>query len=109
MINSIPVSVIIPHYNNTKRLREVLCGISSQTWVKGCEVIVVDNGSTENLNFLGEFNFVRLIHEKQYLNSPYSARNRGIEQASGEYLAFIDATCVPESNWLEEGVKALVD
>jgi glycosyltransferase involved in cell wall biosynthesis len=106
MDNSLSVSIIIPHYNKAKRLQEVLYSISSQTWRGAFEVIVVDNNSSENLDFLEDFDFVRLVHEKKYLSSPYSARNRGIEQARGELLAFIDATCVPNSHWLEEGIKA---
>lgn len=106
---AVRVSIIIPHYNNTARLQRVLEGIANQSWKQPFEVIVVDNGSTQSLACLKQFGFVHLIHEKRYLNSPYSARNRGIEKARGEYLAFIDATCVPESNWLEEGVKALAN
>src|SRR5690554_3198868 len=100
------VSIIIPHYNNSKRLQEVLHGIANQTGDIDFEVIVADNNSTQSLKFLEEFSFVRLVHEKKYLNSPYSARNRGIEQAKGEILAFIDSTCVPDSSWLSEGINA---
>lgn len=107
MESSVSVSIIIPHFNNTVRLQKVLGGLANQSYNCDFEVIVVDNGSTQSLAFLKQFGFVQLIHEGQYLNSPYSARNRGIEASRAECLAFIDATCIPESNWLEEGMAAL--
>ena len=48
---------------------------------------------------------VILLQEINYLNSPYSARNRGIEIANGAIIALLDSTCVPNLDWLEKGVK----
>ncbi|MEX2594826.1 MAG: glycosyltransferase [Anditalea sp.] len=104
------VSIIIPHYNNGQRLQEVLEAISYQNFDKDSfEVLVVDNQSSESLDFIDEYPFVKLLHENQFLNSPYSARNRGIENARGSILAFLDSTCKPSENWLKEGVKEILD
>jgi len=48
---------------------------------------------------------VNLLFEHDYLSSPYSARNRGIEAAQGEIIALLDATCVPVKTWLEEAIR----
>jgi glycosyltransferase involved in cell wall biosynthesis len=71
-------------------------------------VIVVDNGSTDqSADIAQSFDQVTLLRETDYLGSPYSARNRGIEAASGSLIALLDATCVPAPTWLEEGVKCV--
>lgn len=102
------VSIVIPHFNNIEGLKKLLEAISKQTFNKNnFEVIVVDNGSAVNLDFLENDRSVRLIFENEHLNSPYSSRNRGIEYAKGDVLAFVDSTCIPQPHWLYEGVNAI--
>ncbi len=103
------VSVIIPVFNNAERLRETLIGIERQEYKRDMfEVIVVDNGSTDNSpDVARSFQKVSLLKETDHPNSPYSARNRGIESSQGEIIVLLDSTCVPEAYWLSEGVKTL--
>src|SRR5690625_6725124 len=49
-----------------------------------------------------------LLSERNRLNSPYSARNRGVEKATGDILIFVDANSIPEAGWLREGVRCMI-
>lgn len=109
------VSVIIPVYNDAARLRSCLQRLAQQTGFAAgeVEVLVVDNGSTPPLaaaegelaSILGERAGLRLLEEPQ--PGSYAARNRGLQAARGPILAFTDADCLPQSDWLERGVAAM--
>ncbi|MDZ7720273.1 MAG: glycosyltransferase [Balneolaceae bacterium] len=105
------VSVIIPFYNNQDEVVRIEEHIRNQTYPESnLEVIFVDNGSEDSYQF--QESFLKrniLLTEKKYLNSPYSARNRGIEASTGEIIVFVDANSFPEGDWLEQGVNCLRD
>ena len=102
------VSVIIPVYNDVDRLTKCLKALSFQTYFKDCyEVIVVDNGSSENLETV-QCIFQDVLLLKEDRPGSYCARNRGIESAKGEILAFTDSDCIPDIEWIEKGVHMLV-
>ena len=103
------ISIVIPVYNDAARLRKTLEALQDQTYPSDrYEILVVDNGSTdESPDLVRTCNEATLLHEVENTSSPYSARNRGIEVASGEIIVLLDATCVPARNWIEEGVKCL--
>jgi glycosyltransferase involved in cell wall biosynthesis len=91
------VSVIIPCYNGARFLRETLGSVLAQTHPV-CEVIVVDDGSTDDSAAVAE-SFgppVRVIRQANQGESV--ARNRGLDEAQGEWIAFLDADDV----WLPE-------
>ena len=102
------VSVIIPVLNNISGLRQTLSALDSQTYSpKLYEVIVVDNGSKENLaEVIRDYQQAKLAYEPQ--PGSYVARNKGISIARGEILAFTDSDCIPEPDWLTNGVKQLM-
>ncbi len=84
------VSVVIPCYNAARFLRETLESVMRQT-VAPLEVIVIDDGSADNSGSVAE-SFgppVRVIRQANQGESV--ARNRGIDEAAGEWVAFIDA------------------
>ncbi len=101
------VSVIIPVYNDTARLRLCLDALAKQTLPHhDFEVIVVDNGSDEPpMEVVAEYSFASLAEESQ--PGSYAARNRGLEVAQGKLLAFTDSDCIPSPGWLEAGVAAM--
>jgi glycosyltransferase involved in cell wall biosynthesis len=101
------ISVIIPVYNDTERLRTCLAALAEQTLAADrFEVIVVDNGSSEPPRSAVEsFAFGRFAEEAK--PGSYAARNRGLELARGEVLAFTDSDCIPDRNWLDAAVGAL--
>jgi len=102
------VSVIIPVYDDAERLRTCLAALAAQTYPRDrVEVVVVDNASTEDqAAALPDDPRFTLVREP--VPGSYAARNRGLEVASGEVLAFTDADCVPDPEWLQQAVAALV-
>lgn len=95
------VSVVVPHFNNEKRLNTVLHALMRQT-IAARDIIVVDNGSSTDPSCLvHEFPMVQFVSEHEKINSPYSARNRGIERSVGGIIALLDSTNVPSTDWLE--------
>lgn len=104
-ISGVLVSIIIPVFNNQKGLRRTLEAISNQEFNKDrYEVIVVDNGSEDSPRSVAEEFDVIYLEENNYLNSPYSARNRGLEIAKGEIICLLDTTCAPTRNWMAAAV-----
>ena len=87
------VSVIVPVYNAEKWLRDALASLQAQSY-SDFEVILVDDGSTDTSSsicreFCGMDSRFRLISQKNAGVS--AARNAGIDDAHGEWLAFLDA------------------
>jgi glycosyltransferase involved in cell wall biosynthesis len=101
------VSVIIPIYNDAGRLERCLAAIEAQTYPRGAfEVIVVDNGSTDDVGSVAaRFPSVRLLFEAT--PGSYAARNTGFAASKGDLIAFTDADCVPDPGWLANGVAVL--
>lgn len=95
------ISVIIPLYNKEKSITTTLESILAQTYTD-YEVVVVDDGSTDN-----SANIVRkLSNEKiRLISQPNggvsAARNAGIMAAKGDYIAFLDADDLWAPNYLE--------
>lgn len=93
-INYTPkVSVVIPVYNVENYLRECLDSVCNQT-LKEIEIICINDGSTDNsLSILNEYakkdHRITLISQKNEGQS--SARNQGLEIATGEYIYFLDS------------------
>jgi glycosyltransferase involved in cell wall biosynthesis len=107
--NNFPfVSVIIPVFNDSERLKLCLEALGEQTYPEEqYEIIVVDNGSSERIEkAIRPFKQVLVVHEKR--PGSYAARNKGISVARGEILAFTDSDCIPAKNWIEMGVKQLL-
>lgn len=83
-------SIIIPNYNKGKYLKECLDSVFNQTIDKDkYEVIFVDDGSDDNsLEIVKEYD-VKLFHTNRKMAG--GARNKGIDNATGEYLLFLDS------------------
>lgn len=98
------VSVIIPVYNAARTINEALQSVFSQTF-QDFEVIVVDDGSTDDL--LDELRpwLGRIIYDHQENAGPGSARNRAIALARGRLFAFLDADDVWFPTKLERQVE----
>jgi glycosyltransferase involved in cell wall biosynthesis len=84
------VSVVIPTYNCDRYLVQAIESVLSQTY-SNIEIIVVDDGSTDQTQRVLKpyLNRIRYIHQQNHGVS--AARNRGIQEASGEFIAFLDA------------------
>lgn len=97
--NTPTVSVIIPTYNREHLLGRALKSIFNQTY-KDFEVIVVDDGSTDNTEkIIRDFSVLKINYIKHAKNKGEgAARNTGLKAAKGEYVAFLDSDdeCLPE-------------
>jgi glycosyltransferase involved in cell wall biosynthesis len=107
-MNSLPsISVIVPVYNGDRYLQEAIQSVLDQTY-PAQEIIVIDDGSTdESAAIARQFSSVKVITQGQ--QGEAAARNHGIELATGEFIAFLDA----DDRWmptkLENQVQAFTD
>ena len=101
------ISVIVPVWNDEKRIAQCIDALRCQTLRADLfEIIVVDNGSTDSTaSVVARYPNVVLAREPQ--PGSYAARNRGLSLARGEYVAFTDADCIPQRDWLERGLDAV--
>lgn len=91
------ISVIIPIWNTENYLRKCLRSLVSQTY-QNLEIICINNGSTDSCaDIIKEFiNDKRIVSVYQEHTSLGEARNKGLEIATGDYIAFLDS-----DDWLE--------
>lgn len=98
------VSVIIPTFARPQSLRECLDSLTQQTLpMDQFDVVIVDDGSPIPLGtVVMEFRdrlTIRLIRQDNA--GPASARNRGIQETTAQFVAFTDDDCRPNPKWLE--------
>lgn len=98
------VSVIIPIYNTSKYLPACLDSVLTQTH-QNLEIILVDDGSTDDSSKIADDyakkdQRIKVIHQKNGGQS--SARNRGLKEATGEYLCFIDSDDIIDKDFVKE-------
>jgi glycosyltransferase involved in cell wall biosynthesis len=84
------VSVIIPTYNREKFIGRAIESVLAQTY-KNFEIVVVDDGSTDNTRKALEPFDGKIKYIYQENGGSSSARNRGLQESTGEYIAFLDS------------------
>ncbi|MBI6056665.1 glycosyltransferase [Clostridium perfringens] len=97
------ISVIVPIYNVEKYLEKCINSILNQTY-KNLEVILVDDGSPDNCGkicdeYALKDNRIKVIHKEN--GGLSSARNSGLDIATGDYIGFVDSDDWIESNMYE--------
>lgn len=103
------VSIIVPVYNCEKYMEVCIDSILIQSYYN-IEVIIIDDGSTDNTyKIIKEYinKDKRIKYFKQENSGPSVARNRGIEKANGEYLIFIDSDDFIEKIYVEKLVNEI--
>ncbi len=107
MNSAYKVSVIIPTHNRQQYVCEAITSALNQT-VPIHEIIVVDDGSTDNTEsiLLARFDD-RIRYIKQANQGPAEARNSGIRESTGDWLAFLDSDDLWEPNKLETQIRFL--
>ncbi|UNU26022.1 glycosyltransferase [Microcoleus vaginatus] len=109
------VSVVVPVYNGEMDLPPLIECLRSQTYPPHrVEYLLVDNNSRDRTSAIIEtaakFDKITIRHlSENQIQSSYAARNQGIRASTGEIIAFTDADCRPESDWLENLVKPFID
>jgi len=100
------VRIIIPVFNDWKRLFTCLKAIGEQSYPhEQFEVIVVDNGSDYIPN-IPDYNF-KLEVRTCKIKGSYSARNEGLRGNQAKILAFTDSDCIPEIDWILNGINLI--
>lgn len=101
MNENILISIIIPVYNGEKYLSETIKTVIDQTY-KNWELIIVDDGSTDNTaDIVKQFNDSRISYIKKNNTGVSDTRNVGANLAKGEILCFLDADDV----WLPQNLE----
>ena len=113
---NIAISVVVPIYNGEADIPGLVECLSAQTYpADHVEYLFVDNNSQDRTAMLLESaqqagdRGLTLRHLSEPVQSSYAARNRGIRAASGVILAFTDADCRPQPDWLEKLVQPFTD
>ncbi len=109
------VSVVIPIYNCETDLPELINCLLAQTYPKQLvEYLLVDNNSSDRTFELLQQTaktspiLIRVLSENK-IQSSYAARNTGIRAANGQIIAFTDADCRPQAQWLKLLVAPFVN
>ena len=103
----ISVSVIVPFYNSEHHIGHCIQALLDQEYPEEhYEVILINNNSTDSSgDMIRRHPRVKLISEPK--SGSYAARNRGIQEANGDIIAFTDSDCVPSRDWLKEIESAM--
>lgn len=96
------ISVVIPVKNVENEITQCLAAIFDQT-IKPLEVLVIDGHSIDKTLENAKKFPVKIIFEEY--GSPAGARQVGLINSIGDYIAFTDSDCIPYSNWLENLIK----
>lgn len=105
--NKTKVSIIIPVFNDEERLEICLERLEHQTYPRQLyEVIVVDNGSEQDIESLVK-KFSQANYTYELKPGSYAARNQGVLVAKGDIFGFTDSDCIPNLDWIEQGVEQL--
>ncbi len=102
------VSVIIPTFNGAPRIGHCLSALAKQTIEHQAEILVVNDGSTDNTaEIVSHYPGVRLINQANL--GPAAARNRGAKEAKGAIILFTDDDCIPMNDWLSSMIAPFED
>ena len=102
------VSVVIPSYNEDRVIAKCISSLVTQT--KKCEIIVVDDGSTDKTqSILSEIQIPNFKFQilKQVHHGPGAARNRGVKESNGEILVFVDSDMTFAPDFIEKLIKPI--
>lgn len=108
----VDISIITPIYNCSSNISNLVLALQSQDIDRTTEIIIVDNNSTDRSFEIAQ-NFARIpnitVVNQSQSQSVAATRNKGIKLANGEILAFIDGDCIPELDWLSQGIQCMQD
>lgn len=101
------VSVVIPVHNCAATLEQTLTMLKQQDYQGETEIIAVDNNSKDGSDKIAQqMSNVILVYQTAIQNAA-ATRNKGIETATGEIIAFLDGDCIPEKDWIRQAVNII--
>jgi len=103
-------SIVVPVYNDPDGIKTTVRSLVSLTRDK-YQILVVDNGSTDSTRTIIEQSVrkhqnIEMVAEDEIQGS-YAARNKGLEHADGDVLAFLDADETVDEDWLDTALEAM--
>ena len=102
------VSIIVVNWNGERFLKDCLSALSSQSYVN-CEIILVDNGSSDNSVRFTRDNFPAVKIVKLTENKGFTGGNAaGLEVAQGAYIGLINNDARPDQTWLENLIQPML-
>lgn len=105
-MDNLKVTLIVPVYNQEKYIEKCIMSIENQTY-KDIELIIVDDGSEDNTNIIckklaKKYNNIKLYTKKN--GGVSSARNFGLEKASGDIIGFVDGDDYLDINFVQDHI-----
>lgn len=107
MSKNFSISVIVPVFNCERYLGEAIESVLAQTY-KPIEIIVVNDGSTDNTEKVAEKYFDHIKYYYQENKGIGPARNLGINNSTGDYLSFLDADDLYTKDKLEKQFEVVI-
>ena len=110
-IKKLKISIIVPVYNVEKYLNKCIQSLVNQTY-KNIEILLIDDGSTDLSgsmcdNYAQQYANVMTFHKEN--GGLSSARNFGLEHASGEYVSFVDSDDYVDPLYIEYMIKPITN
>jgi glycosyltransferase involved in cell wall biosynthesis len=102
------VSVIIPAYNNANYIGETISSVLNQS-LKPEQVVVIDDGSTDDTERIIKSNQPHIDYIYKENSGANAARNKGVENATGQFIAFLDGDDLWEPEKLEIQMRCLLE
>ena len=105
------LSVIVSVYNTEKYIEKCLDSLLNQTY-KNIEIVVINDCSTDNSlrilkKYAKKYDNIKLLENKENKGLSYS-RNIGLDNASGDYIGYIDSDDYIDSDYYEKMMKAII-
>ena len=105
------VSIITPSYNSERYISETIDSVINQTY-ENWEMLIIDDSSTDNsINIISDYcsseNRIKLIKLEENGGAAV-ARNRGIKEAEGRFIAFLDSDDLWHPEKLEKQLEKMV-
>ena len=99
------VSIIILNYNGKEIILECLESVFQSNYSK-FEVILVDNGSTDNSHKICKQKYPEIVLVENKENLGLAARNIGVDKSKGDFIVFLDSDTIVEKNWLKNFLES---